>query len=56
MDVQTEVMAVVANMDKLLADLKAASPADQATIDGITAGLEAQVMALKNAVTTDMAP
>jgi chromosome condensin MukBEF complex kleisin-like MukF subunit len=55
-DLQNEVAAAVANMDKLLADLKAASPADQATIDGITSQLQAQVTALQNAVATDMAP
>jgi uncharacterized protein involved in exopolysaccharide biosynthesis len=55
-DVQAEVLAVVANMDKLLADLKAATPTDQPTLDAATAALEAEVQKLKAAVTTDMAP
>ena len=56
-DLQTNVTAAVANMDKLFADLQAAMQAnDQPSIDAATAAIQAEIDKLKNAVAADPAP
>jgi hypothetical protein len=56
-DLQAEVMATIANMDKLMADLTAAqSASDQPAVDSATTALQAEINKLKAAVTTDAAP
>jgi uncharacterized coiled-coil protein SlyX len=56
-DLQTEVTAAAANMDKLFADLKAAMAVDdQPGIDAATTAIQAQIDALKASVTADPAP
>jgi hypothetical protein len=57
MDLQTEVAAAAANMDKLFADLQAAMTAnDQPAVDAATTAIQAQIDALKASVMADPAP